>query len=384
VVIDVRPARGGYLRPFGCGIFIRDFLRGLGPFGSIKIDPDKGACQEDIFYHYKIALHTAYAEDAVAREQEKRIKKGVKPYTDTEYAERVDWLLRRLPYKLVKARYHSFQRYFHWLKQLAWVEASGEEERSTMQEMTGDHPDTHPRKHYRLTKKGTEASDEDWAHPQRVLYPRMGDMPIEDYFKEKAQGYKYYRRKRVRFLRPFTVGQFLRDYLLGLGPQDSPKIDPDEGDYSEHIFYYYKEALRRAYAKDAIAWENEQRIQKKEESYAPKEYAERLEWHLERIPYKLHRARFHSFHNYIYYLKALGFIEPTGREEESYIQSLTYPDAPPRRYYRLTEKGKAVPEHEWYRPQLTLYPEFTPQYFAQKNMERRQKNKPRSLPLKVP
>ena len=75
MVIDVRPTRGGFLRPFGCGIFIRDFLRGLGPFGSLQIDPAKGACQEDIFYHYKIALHTAYAEDAVAREQEKRIKK---------------------------------------------------------------------------------------------------------------------------------------------------------------------------------------------------------------------------------------------------------------------------------------------------------------------
>jgi len=122
MVIDVRPSRGGFLRPFGCGIFIRDFLRGIGPFGSLEIDPDKGACQEDIFYHYKIALHTAYAEDAVAREQERRIKKGLKPYTDVEYAERVDRYLRRLPYKLVKCRYHSFRRYFHYLKQLEWVE----------------------------------------------------------------------------------------------------------------------------------------------------------------------------------------------------------------------------------------------------------------------
>ncbi|MDP2730146.1 MAG: hypothetical protein Q8O55_06670, partial [Dehalococcoidales bacterium] len=139
------------------------------------------------------------------------------------------------------------------------------------------------------------------------------------------------------------------------------------------IFFYYKQALRRAYAKDAVARENEQRLRKKEEPYTPDEYAEHLEWHLERIPYKLHRARFHSFHNYIYYLKALGWIEPAGREAESYIQSLTYSDAPPRRYYRLTDKGKTAPEHQWYRPQLTLYPKFTPQYFAQKNMERRQK-----------
>ncbi len=373
MTLPLRPGRGGFLRPFGCGWFIREFLLGHAPEGSIAIDPEVGACQEDIFYHYKVALHTAFAEDATDHENERRIKAGLEPYTETEYAERIDWHLRRLPYKLVKARYHSFQRYFHWLKQLKWVEITGQEERSTLQEMTGDHPDAHPRKLYRLTRKGIDASDEDWSHPQRVLYPQIGDMPIENYFKEKAQGYKYYRRKGVRFLRPFTAGQFLRDYLLGLGPEDSPKIDPDEGDYGENIFFYYKEALRHAYARDAVAWEDEQRIQKKEAPYTSAEYAERLEWHLERIPYKLHRARFHSFHNYIYYLKALGWIEPAGREAESYIQSLTYSDAPPRRYYRLTDKGKTAPEHQWYRPQLTLYPKFTPQYFAQKNMERRQK-----------
>ena len=99
------------MRPFGCGIFIRDFLMGQGPFGSPVIDPGKGACQEDIFYYYKVALHTAYAEDAVAREQEERIKRAVEPYSDAEYAERVDWHLRRLPYKLVKSRYHCLVSY---------------------------------------------------------------------------------------------------------------------------------------------------------------------------------------------------------------------------------------------------------------------------------
>ncbi|MDD5082741.1 MAG: hypothetical protein PHU08_05145, partial [Dehalococcoidales bacterium] len=187
---------------------------------------------------------------------------------------------------------------------------------------------------------------------------------------------KKYRRPRKyeHFLRPFTVGMFIRNYLLGLGPENSPTIDPEEGDYTEHIFYHYKEALRRAYARDAVARENDRRIQKKEEPYTPAEYAERLEWHLERIPYKLHRARSISFFKYFYYLKRLGFVELTGREEESYIQSIDYADAPSRRYYRLSAKGKASPEHEWYRPQITLYPEFTPEYFAQKNLERRDKN----------
>lgn len=371
MALDLRPARGGFSRPFGCGTFIRDFLLGLGPYGSPGIDPNKGAATQDIFYHYKLALHTAYAEETVDRENKRRIDAGKPICSPEEYAEMVGRFLRRLPYKLVKARYHSFQRYFHWLKQLEWVEPTGEEERSAMQEETGDHPDSHPRRLYHLTRKGMEASDEDWSHPQRVLYPQIGDVPIEDYFKEKRQGRKYVRRrKEMRFLRPFTSGQFLRDYLHGLGPEGAPSIDPEEGDYSERIFFFYKEALRRAYARDAVAWENELRVRKNQEPYTEEEYAERLEWHLERIPYKLHRARFHSFYRYFHYLKQLGWIEPTGREEESYIQSLNYPDAPPRRYYRLSSKGKESPEWEWYRPQLTLYPEFTPQYFAQMNRER--------------
>ena len=125
MVIELRPTRGGFLRPFGCGWFIREFLLGHGPEGSEKIDPNKGAVQEDIFYHYKLALHRAYAEDATAWENDQRAKRHLPLYTPEEYAERVDWHLRRIPYKLVKARYHSFSRYFHWLKQLEWVERTG-------------------------------------------------------------------------------------------------------------------------------------------------------------------------------------------------------------------------------------------------------------------
>lgn len=375
MVIDVRPSRGGFLRAFGCGIFIRDFLVGKGAgYGAIAVSlPERGACQEDIFYNYKLALHRAYAENIVAQEQDERAKRGLELYTPEEYAERVDWHFRRIPYKLVKSRYHSFRRYFHWLKQLNWVELTGEVEVSTLQEVTGNHPDTHPRKLYRLTRVGIAASDEDWSHPQRLVYPLVAETPIEDYFQEKRRERKYRRPgKYERFLRPFTAGMFIREYLMGLGPEDSPKIDPDEGDYTERIFFHYKEALRRAYAKDAVARENDRRVQKKQEPYTPEECAERLEWHLERIPYKLHRARSISFFRYFHFLKQLDFVERTGREDESYIQGIDYADAPPCRYYRLSAKGKASAEQEWYRPQLTLYPEFTPEYFAQKNIERKQ------------
>jgi len=376
MVDAIRPARGGYKREIGCGLFIRGFLLGRGPFDTPAIDPEKGACQEDIFYHYKLALHQSFARSSVEKAEEKRIKRGEPAFTTEEYEALLEHYLTQIPYKLVKSRYHSFRRYFHWLKQLEWVEFTGEEEVSVLQDVSGHHPDAHPRKLYRLTRKGIQASDDDWSHPQRVLYPQIGEIPIEDYFDEKRQERKYRRPRRYeRFLRPFTSGGFIREYLMGIGPEDSPKLDPDEGDYTERIFFHYKEALRRAYARDAVARENDRRIQKKQEPYTPEEYAERLEWHLDRIPYKLHRARSISFFKYFYFVKRLGFVEPTGREDESYIQGLTYADAPPCRYYRLSTKGKEAPEHEWYRPQLTLYPQFTPEYFAQKNTERRQNNK---------
>ena len=109
--MQLRPTKGGFLRPFGCGWFIREFLLGHGPEGAPRIDPEVGACQEDIFYHYKLALHRAYAEDAVAWENDERVRKGKPVYAPEEYAERVDWHLRKLPYKLVKSRYHSLVSY---------------------------------------------------------------------------------------------------------------------------------------------------------------------------------------------------------------------------------------------------------------------------------
>jgi hypothetical protein len=54
--MELRPSRGGFLRPFGCGWFIREFLLGKGPESSKKIDPLRGAVQADINYEYKEAL----------------------------------------------------------------------------------------------------------------------------------------------------------------------------------------------------------------------------------------------------------------------------------------------------------------------------------------
>jgi hypothetical protein len=202
MVTELRPQRGGFLRPFGCGMFIRAFLLGKGTeYGSATIAQDKGACCADVFYHYKLAMHKAYAEDATAWENDMRARAAKPLYSPEEYAERVDWHLRRIPYKLVKCRYHSFSRYFHWLKQLGWVEKTGEEERSTIQgyleesEITFEAP---PRVYYRLTDKGKKAPDWEWSRPQLVLYPEIAGENAVDYFKRKRAERKYVKKSPTK------------------------------------------------------------------------------------------------------------------------------------------------------------------------------------------
>jgi hypothetical protein len=75
----LRPARGGFLRPFGCGWFIREFLSGRGPAGSPVIDPQVGAPQADIFHHYKMALLQATALDRAAGREERLAKRERRP-----------------------------------------------------------------------------------------------------------------------------------------------------------------------------------------------------------------------------------------------------------------------------------------------------------------
>lgn len=162
------PPRGGFLRPFYTGIFIRDFLLGKGPYGSKVIDPERGAAIEDIRYEYKQALLRAYAEDLVAMAMEKGIRLSLEEAS------------RRIPQRLTKMRSHSFYRYFHNLKMLGWVEPTGEEERSAMGGMPGARLEKvsqsalievpQPRRFYRLTEKGRSAPDTEWQDPLQTLY----------------------------------------------------------------------------------------------------------------------------------------------------------------------------------------------------------------------
>jgi len=163
----LRPARGGFLRPFGCGWFIREFLLGHGPEGSPGIDPDVGAPQADIFHHYKLTLMRATAMDRATRAEEKRARRerrAIDPANIERLAERC---LSRMPYKTQGCRYHSFVVYFSNLERLGWVEFTGREEVSAFQD---HYPAGMPRRYFRLTDAGRAASDTAWSNPYLALY----------------------------------------------------------------------------------------------------------------------------------------------------------------------------------------------------------------------
>ena len=169
MVLPLKPRRGGFLRPFGCGWFIREFLLGHGPNGSLAIEPIIGAPQADIFYHYKTALLKAIALDRATRHEERQARRE-KRAIDPERIERLtERYLARTPYKSTSCRFHSFVVYFSNLQRLGWVEPSGVEEQSAFQDHYSPGP---PRRYYRLTRAGREAGDSAWANPQLALYGR--------------------------------------------------------------------------------------------------------------------------------------------------------------------------------------------------------------------
>lgn len=167
MVEPLRPRKGGFLRPFGCGWFIRELLLGHGPNGSAKIDPNVGAPQADIFFHYKTSLRNATAYDRATRVEEKRAKREGRLIDP----DRIDSLARKylghLPYRATGARYHSFVVYFSTLRRLGWVELSGREMPSAFQE---HYPPGPPRRYYRLTNAGRAASETAWSNPHFALY----------------------------------------------------------------------------------------------------------------------------------------------------------------------------------------------------------------------
>jgi hypothetical protein len=165
--LPLRPTRGGFVRPFGCGGFIKEFLLGNGPHGSPHIDSATGAPQADIFHHYKEALLRATALDRATRDEEQRARREKRAIRPEEIERMTERYLARIPYKSSACRYHSFVVYFSNLQRLGWVEFSGKEERSAFQD---HYPSGQPRRYYRLTSAGWAASEAAWANPLSTLY----------------------------------------------------------------------------------------------------------------------------------------------------------------------------------------------------------------------
>lgn len=168
MVLPAEPPRGGYLRPFGAAVFVRDYLAGRGPdYGVDSINAAVGAPQVDIHTAYKNALHRAMAEDWAVRREEAAARKEGRRISPTTIEEWTAYYLERIPYKLSRMRYHSFVTYFRLLKALGWVERTGHTEPSALQDHYSEAP---PRVFYKLTKAGKQATIAELSDPIVTLY----------------------------------------------------------------------------------------------------------------------------------------------------------------------------------------------------------------------
>ena len=170
MTLDIRPTRGGFLRPFGCGWFIREFLLGNGPEGSRVINPNYGAAQSDINFEYKEALARATARERAEKLISRMVVSGV-DVTEEMAEDLYQRQLKKISRKFTHMRYHSFLVYFGVLKRLGWVETTGQTEASAIQAY---YPPASDRIYYRLTQAGKEADDELWSNPLFTLYPEIG------------------------------------------------------------------------------------------------------------------------------------------------------------------------------------------------------------------
>ena len=170
MVEPLRPVKGGFLRPFGCGWFIREYLLGRGPEGSRKIDPKLGATQVDICFEYKETLAKVTARERAERIISDKVIKKI-DVSEEEAEDIYQRELKKVSREFTHMRYHSFLMYFGVLKKLHWVELSGVTEGSGIQDNYSAAPS---RVYYRLTAVGKAAGDELWSNPLFTLYPENG------------------------------------------------------------------------------------------------------------------------------------------------------------------------------------------------------------------
>ena len=111
-------------------------------------------------------------------------------------------------------------------------------------------------------------------------------------------------------MRPFGCGWFIREYLLGNGPEGSTKIDPDRGAAQADINFEYKEALARATARERAERIISNMVVKGAD--VTEEEAEKIyQRELKRVSRKFTHMRYHSFLMYFGVLKRLGWVEAT-------------------------------------------------------------------------
>jgi hypothetical protein len=168
--MELKPNKGGFLRPFGAGWFIREYLLGNGPAGSTKIDPRLGDCQSNVCYQYKEGIARATAQARAEKVISDMVVNGADVSEET--AEKIfQRELKGTSRKFTHMRYHSFLMYFGVLKKLKWVEPTGQIEDSGIHDNYSGAPS---RVYYRLTAVGKAAGDELWSNPLFTLYPENG------------------------------------------------------------------------------------------------------------------------------------------------------------------------------------------------------------------
>jgi hypothetical protein len=139
---------------------------------------------------------------------------------------------------------------------------------------------------------------------------------------------------RGGFSRPFGCAAFVKSFLLGTGPYNSPTIDSNKGAPQADIFYYYKQALRQVTAEERATKQEEKQAKKQKRSISPDNIETLTIKYLEKLPYKSRGCRFHSFVTYFSMLQKLMWVETSGVTEPSEFQE-HYSKGQPRILFRL-------------------------------------------------
>ena len=116
-----------------------------------------------------MAIIKATAMDRATRAEEKKARERKTVNRSGQHRKIGGKYAARLPYKASGCRYHSFVIYFSNLQRLGWVEFTGREEPSEFQAHYGQ---GQPKRYFRLTAVGENASDTGWANPLGALYDK--------------------------------------------------------------------------------------------------------------------------------------------------------------------------------------------------------------------